>query len=113
MRDFGGFAGFEPNAQHNYGYSRLAMDAVQELNILNGEVAKARLINHILGSDVFGRSTITFLVEVQCVDGENVALGFEGFLENEPMLTSVESVINFPRELRGESRVQVFDWVIR
>ncbi|MCL2385991.1 MAG: hypothetical protein FWC89_00435 [Defluviitaleaceae bacterium] len=105
--DFGGFVGFAPNAQHNIGYSRLAMNTVQELNILEGEAEKARLLTHMLGSDVFGVPIITFLVEVQCVDGKAVVLGFDGFLHNEPVLTSVEREFNLPRAWR----TQQFDWV--
>ena len=107
--DFGEFIEFTPKPQHNYGFSRLAMDTVQELNILDRDVAQARLITHMLGSDVFGEPTVTFLIEVQCVDGETIALGFEGFLENEPVLTSVEREFNLPRAWR----TQQFEWVMR
>ena len=63
----------------------------------------------MLGSDVFGEPTVTFLVQVQCVDNETVVLGFEGFLENEPVLTSVEREFNLPRAWR----TQQFEWVMR
>jgi len=81
-----------PTTQQNYEISKLAMDMAQELNLLNGSAARARIISGLSGFNMAtNQPTNEMVVEVQCENGETVMLGFYGIFDNEPMLTFVNT----------------------
>jgi len=109
--DFNDFRNFTPNAQLNYKYSNLAMDIAQELEILSGEVAQARIVTHALGANALSEPVLTVLVEVRSVSGEAVVLGLDTRPGNEPVLSLVRTgVKNFSFRTGG---AQQLGWVTR
>lgn len=77
-----------PNKQHNYELSHYAMQLVEERNILDSEIARARISS---ASNWFRgwEQVQAFSVWVQCVNGESVELMFSGSLEDEKELVMV------------------------
>jgi len=111
----GDFDYINPNAQHNRELANLAMDIVQELNILDGEIARARINFNMIGATPLSEPTMITSVDVQCVNGETVALGFQGFFDEEQVLTDVfgagQTQIN--ESMGWERHESKFDWVNR
>jgi len=95
-------------AQHNNKYARLAMDIAQEFGIMSGTVVRATISAVSQGANpATGEAAVTIMVDVECATGEIMVLGFDGFLEDTPVLTIVSVGGRFSFV---ESE---FDWVTR
>jgi len=89
--------------QHNYKYANLATEVMRTLDM---EAARAKIQFHMVGRDVFLEPVEIVYVMAQCVNGNNVELGFQRYLHEE------EIVLTFVRfATAGFMPTDLFDWV--
>lgn len=94
------------NTQYDMAYLHFAMDVAVNINLLMGEVKKARIVQES-PFRIVGIPPIV-LVQVQCVDGSNLSFEmFKDYTDNSytfEIISVVVGDINFPN---------ADDWVIR
>ena len=119
-RPMGEVVWLEATEQHNYEITQHAMQIVESLGILEGEIVRAKIdwYNQGLVADNFIQHSTAGVI-VESAIGESVELRINGFIEGEVQITSLSNITNLVVDVQvsfGDaplSSIPPFGWVYR